>query len=141
MGLLRSYNASHELLSAVHGIQIKVPALHETWLLCIIGVGIYNIFHWNPGVIFAVSPHYIYNIFKKAGKDGWHSLGGIVLCIAGAEAMFADLGHFSQVSNRIAFTGFVYPCLVLAYMGEAAYLSQHKMDPRRSFYLTIPGKV
>ncbi|WRX28194.1 Potassium transporter - like 10 [Theobroma cacao] len=111
------------------------------WLICITGVGIYNIFHWNPHVLCAVSPHYIYNFFKRAGKDGWSSLGGIVLCITGAEALFADLGHFSPLSVRIGFTAVVYPCLVLAYMGEAAYLSKHRMNLQSSFYKAIPEAV
>ncbi|XP_066378024.1 probable potassium transporter 13 [Miscanthus floridulus] len=71
------------------------------WLGCIGSIGIYNIFKWNPTVIRALSPYYIYNFFRKAGKDGWSSLGGIVLCITGAEAMFADLGHFSKLSLRV----------------------------------------
>ncbi|KAF2309279.1 hypothetical protein GH714_001487 [Hevea brasiliensis] len=163
------------VLSAVYGIETKVPNLHENytvaiacvvlvglfalqhcgthrvgflfapillaWLLCLGGVGIYNIFHWNPGVINALSPSYIYKFFQKAGKSGWSSLGGIVLCVTGAEAMFADLGHFSQLSLRIAFTVIVYPCLVLAYMGEAAYLSMHKEDLQRSFYKAIPEVI
>ncbi|XP_021294040.1 probable potassium transporter 13 [Herrania umbratica] len=111
------------------------------WLFCISVVGIYNIIHWNPRVISALSPYYVYNFFKKTGKDGWSSLGGIVLCVTGAEAMFADLGHFSQLSIRIAFTVVVYPCLILAYMGEAAYLSKHKEDLQRSFYKSIPEVV
>ncbi|XP_007024839.2 PREDICTED: probable potassium transporter 13 [Theobroma cacao] len=111
------------------------------WLFCISVVGIYNIIHWNPRVISALSPYYVYNFFKKTGKDGWSSLGGIVLCVTGAEAMFADLGHFSQLSIRIAFTVVVYPCLILAYMGEAAYLSKHKVDLQRSFYKSIPEVV
>ncbi|CAO2826044.1 unnamed protein product [Amaranthus hypochondriacus] len=111
------------------------------WLLCVGGVGLYNILHWNPGVIRAVSPHYIYNFFKATGKVGWSSLGGVVLCITGAEAMFADLGHFSQLSLRIGFAGFVYPCLVLAYMGEAAYLSKHRKDLESSFYKAIPEPI
>ncbi|KAK9937497.1 hypothetical protein M0R45_014280 [Rubus argutus] len=163
------------VLSAVYGIKVKVPELHEdyivviaciilvslfalqhygtqrvgflfapimtAWLLSISGVGIYNIFRWNPGVICALSPHYIYNFFKRTGRAGWSSLGGIVLCLTGTEAMFADLGHFSKLSIRVAFTGLVYPCLVLAYMGEAAYLSKHKMDLHSSFYMAIPEVI
>eukprot|EP01018_Ginkgo_biloba_P013751 Gb_08428 [translate_table: standard] len=112
-----------------------------TWLICISGIGIYNIIHWNPKVFRAVSPYYMYNFFRKTGVDGWVSLGGIILCITGAEAMFADLGHFSQFSIKIAFTGLVYPCLILAYMGEAAYLSKHKEDLQSSFYRAIPEAV
>ncbi|KAE8674196.1 putative potassium transporter 13 [Hibiscus syriacus] len=111
------------------------------WLFCISTVGVYNTIYWNPHVVRALSPYYVYNFFKKAGKDGWSSLGGVVLCITGAEAMFADLGHFSQLSIRLAFTVVVYPCLVLAYMGEAAYLSKNKEDLQKSFYKSIPEAV
>ncbi|GLJ47993.1 hypothetical protein SUGI_1013460 [Cryptomeria japonica] len=111
------------------------------WLICISSIGVYNIIHWNPKVFRAISPVYMYNLLKKSKKVGWESLGGIVLCITGAEAMFADLGHFSQSSIKIAFTGFVYPCLVLAYMGEAAYLCKHPHDLHRSFYRSVPEAV
>lgn len=111
------------------------------WLLCVGGVGLYNVVHWNPGVIRATSPYYIYNFFRITGKAGWSSLGGVVLCITGAEAMFADLGHFTQCSLRMAFAGFVYPCLLLAYMGEAAYLSKHREDLQSSFYKAIPEPI
>ncbi|XP_059063844.1 potassium transporter 1 isoform X2 [Cryptomeria japonica] len=112
-----------------------------TWLICISGVGIYNIIHWNPKIFRAISPYYMYKLLKKTGMEGWVSLGGVVLCITGAETMFADLGHFSQLSIKMAFTGLVYPCLILAYMGEAAFLSKHKWDLQRSFYKAIPEAV
>eukprot|EP01018_Ginkgo_biloba_P003901 Gb_35809 [translate_table: standard] len=111
------------------------------WLICISGIGIYNIIRWNPKVFRALSPYYMYNFLEKTKVDGWESLGGIVLCITGAEAMFADLGHFSQLSIKVAFTGLVYPCLILAYMGQAAFLSKHPHDIQRSFYTSIPEAV
>ncbi|GFY88305.1 K+ uptake permease 6 [Actinidia rufa] len=61
-----------------------------------------------------------------------------------SEAMFADLGHFSQLSIKIAFTSVVYPSLILAYMGQAAYLSQHHVienDYRIGFYVSVPEKL
>ncbi|XP_058219240.1 probable potassium transporter 13 [Rhododendron vialii] len=124
-----------------HRVGCLFAPIMISWLLCISGVGIYNIIHWNPRVIYALSPHYTFNFFKQAGKDGWYSLGGVVLCITGAEAMFADLGHFSQSSLRIAFMLVVYPCLVLAYMGEAAYLSQNRIDLQSSFFNAIPERI
>ncbi|GFS45094.1 potassium transporter family protein [Actinidia rufa] len=72
------------------------------------------------------------------------SLGGILLCITGSEAMFADLGHFSQLSIQIAFTFVVYPSLILAYMGQAAYLSKHhniESYYRIGFYVSVPEKI
>ncbi|GMJ03652.1 K+ uptake permease 6 [Hibiscus trionum] len=114
------------------------------WLLCISGIGLYNIIHWDPHVYRALSPYYMYKFLRKTQRGGWMSLGGILLCITGSEAMFADLGHFSQLSIKIAFTSFVYPSLVLAYMGQAAYLSRHHViesDYRIGFYVSVPEKL
>ncbi|CAL5396149.1 unnamed protein product [Camellia sinensis] len=114
------------------------------WLLCISAIGVYNIFHWNPHVYQALSPHYMYKFLKKTQRGGWMSLGGILLCITGSEAMFADLGHFSQLSIQIAFTSVVYPSLILAYMGQAAYLSQHHVinnNYQIGFYVSVPEKL
>nr|XP_027097617.1 potassium transporter 6-like [Coffea arabica] len=115
-----------------------------TWLLCISSIGLYNIFYWNPRVYQALSPYYMYKFLKKTQRGGWMSLGGILLCITGSEAMFADLGHFSQLSIQIAFTTMVYPSLILAYMGQAAYLSQHHIiqnDYHIGFYVSVPEKL
>ncbi|CAN1852792.1 Potassium transporter 6 [Linum perenne] len=114
------------------------------WLLCISAIGIYNIFYWNPQVYQALSPYYMYKFLKKTQRGGWMSLGGILLCITGSEAMFADLGHFSQLSIKIAFTSLVYPSLILAYMGQAAYLSAHHVmenDYQIGFYVSVPDKL
>eukprot|EP00250_Pteridium_aquilinum_P019265 c24371_g1_i1 orf=476-2827(-) len=111
------------------------------WLFCISSIGFYNIFKWNPGVFKALSPYYMYKYLKKTQIDGWFSLGGVLLCITGAEAMYADLGHFSQCSIKLAFTCAVYPCLIVAYMGQAAFLSRHPGDIERSFYMSIPKPV
>ncbi|KAK7367881.1 hypothetical protein VNO80_09901 [Phaseolus coccineus] len=114
------------------------------WLFCISTIGIYNIFHWNPHVYKALSPYYAIQLLRKTQKGGWMALGGILLCITGSEAMFADLGHFSQLSIKIAFTSVVYPSLILAYMGQAAYLSKHhdvEQDYHFGFYVSVPEKL
>ncbi|XP_072959773.1 potassium transporter 7-like [Typha angustifolia] len=111
------------------------------WLLCIGGIGLYNIIHWNPRICHALSPHYIVKFFRITGKDGWISLGGILLAITGTEAMFADLGHFTDASIRLAFVSLIYPCLVLQYMGQAAFLSKNFVEVHTSFYQSIPKPV
>ncbi|KAF7080222.1 hypothetical protein CFC21_084329 [Triticum aestivum] len=111
------------------------------WLLCISMIGLYNIIHWNHHVYRALSPYYMYQFLKKTQKGGWLSLGGILLCVTGSEAMYADLGHFSQRSIQIAFISVVYPALVLAYMGQAAYISQHHSFENSyhiGFYVSVP---
>lgn len=124
-----------------HRVAFIFAPIVIAWLLCICAVGIYNVVHWNPRVLCALSPYYAYKFFRNTGKDGWISLGGIVLCITGTEAMFADLGHFTPLSIRIAFAGFVYPCLIFSYMGQAAFLSKNISNISRSFYDSIPERV
>lgn len=110
-----------------------------TWLLCISALGLYNIFNWNPHVYKALSPYYMFKFLKKTRTRGWMSLGGILLCITGSEAMFADLGHFSYTAIQIAFTFMVYPALILQYMGQAAYLSKHHHTMHQiGFYVSVP---
>ncbi|KAJ9553443.1 hypothetical protein OSB04_017488 [Centaurea solstitialis] len=112
------------------------------WLVCMSGLGLYNILRWNPHVYEALSPYYMYKFLRKTKKQGWMSLGGILLCITGSEAMFADLGHFSYTAIQIAFTFLVYPALILGYMGQAAYLSKHhQMADNISYYVSVPGSV
>ncbi|CAD6337039.1 unnamed protein product [Miscanthus lutarioriparius] len=114
------------------------------WLLCISTIGVYNIIVWNPHIYKALSPYYMYSFIQKTQVGGWMSLGGILLCVTGSEAMYADLGHFSQSSIKIAFTMVVYPSLVLAYMGQAAYISQHHNFERNhhiGFYISVPEKI
>ncbi|KAJ7953645.1 Potassium transporter [Quillaja saponaria] len=127
-----------------HRVGFIFAPIVMTWLLCISTIGVYNIFHWNPHVYQALSPYYMFNFLRKSQKGGWMSLGGILLCITGSEAMFADLGHLSQLSIKIAFTSMVYPSLVLAYMGQAAFLSRHHVvetDYHFGFYVSVPEKL
>ncbi|KAJ7539017.1 hypothetical protein O6H91_11G073200 [Diphasiastrum complanatum] len=119
-----------------HKLAFMFAPIVLSWLFCIASIGLYNTLHWNPGVFRAVSPFYIYNFMKRTGREGWASLGGILLCIT--EAMFADLGHFSQPSIKLAFTCAVYPSLFLAYLGQAAYLTKNHTDIRSSFYKSLP---
>ncbi|XP_071734372.1 potassium transporter 2-like [Rutidosis leptorrhynchoides] len=112
------------------------------WLICISALGLYNIIWWNPHVYQALSPYYMLKFFRKTKKQGWLSLGGILLCITGSEAMFADLGHFSYAAIQIAFTFLVYPALILAYMGQAAYLSKHHQNADSiSYYVSVPESL
>lgn len=124
-----------------HKVAVMFAPIIIVWLISIFAVGLYNVIHWNPKVISAISPLYIIKYFRETGKTGWISLGGLLLCITGTEAMFADLGHFTALSIRLAFTFFVYPCLVVQYMGQAAYLSKNLDKIPNSFYDSIPEPV
>ncbi|CDP00184.1 unnamed protein product [Coffea canephora] len=116
------------------------PAL-SLWFFSLGSIGLYNLITYDITVVRAFNPAYIYLFFRKNSSRAWSALGGCVLCITGAEAMFADLGHFSVQSIQIAFTGVVFPCLLLAYMGQAAYLSRHPDSANRIFYNSVPESL
>lgn len=108
------------------------------WFFSLGSIGLYNLIKYDISVVKAINPAYIYFFFKKNSVKAWSALGGCVLCITGAEAMFADLGHFSVPSIQIAFSFVVFPCLLLAYLGQAAYLMKHPDSTSRIFYDSIP---
>ncbi|VFQ83382.1 unnamed protein product [Cuscuta campestris] len=109
------------------------------WFLTIGGIGIFNVWKYDISVLKAFSPLYIYRYLRTGRKDGWISLGGVMLSITGTEALFADLAHFPVSAIQLAFTVIVFPCLLLAYSGQAAYLMQHKHHVADAFYRSIPG--
>ncbi|XP_075478372.1 potassium transporter 5-like [Primulina tabacum] len=111
------------------------------WFLLISGIGVYNFFKHEPGVLRAFNPMYIVRYFQRNGHAAWVSLGGIVLCITGTEAMFADLGHFNLPAVQISFSGIVFPALLTAYIGQAAYLSKFPDQVKDTFYASIPDPL
>ncbi|CAI9092365.1 OLC1v1027582C1 [Oldenlandia corymbosa var. corymbosa] len=111
------------------------------WFAALVVIGIYNIAAYNPAVLKGLSPHYIIKFFKNRGKGGWEVLGAVFLCTTGAEAMFADLGHFNKRSIQMAFSFFVYPSLVVCYAGEVAFITKNPGTLSTAFYSSIPKPV
>ncbi|GAV87952.1 LOW QUALITY PROTEIN: K_trans domain-containing protein, partial [Cephalotus follicularis] len=111
------------------------------WFAFIGGIGVYNFIKYDPTVLKALYPKYIVDYFKRNKKDGWISLGGVVLAITGTEALFADVGHFTVRSIQISMCCVTYPSLVLAYVGQASYLRMHHGDVFNTFYKSIPGPL
>ncbi|XP_073010882.1 potassium transporter 26-like [Typha latifolia] len=111
------------------------------WFSSTAAIGLYNIIKWYPTIFKAVSPHYIYLFFAKNKRQGWELLGAIILCITGAEAMFADLGHFNKRAIQLAFSTVVYPSLLLGYAGQAAYMIKNPGDLSKGFYSTMPEPI
>ncbi|XP_006652815.1 probable potassium transporter 11 [Oryza brachyantha] len=111
------------------------------WFILIGSVGALNIHKYNSSVLKAYNPVYIYRYFQRRNSDSWASLGGIMLSITGTEALFADLCHFPVLAIQIAFTLIVFPCLLLAYTGQAAYIISHKDHVADAFYRSIPDSI
>jgi KUP system potassium uptake protein len=92
----------------------------------------------NPQVLLAVSPLYAIRFFAENGIAGYLVLGSAVLAITGAEALYADMGHFGRKPIRMAWFLFVLPALLLNYFGQGALLLADPSTVRNPFYLLAP---
>lgn len=110
------------------------------WLLFNLCCGIYNLALFDHSVLKAFSPHYAIQYFVRNGEQGWRSLGGLLLAFTGVEALFADLGAFSKRAIQLSWLCLAYPCLLLAYIGQAAYISQDATGEAYTnpFFNTVP---
>ncbi|XP_021720651.1 potassium transporter 7-like isoform X2 [Chenopodium quinoa] len=114
------------------------PALF-IWFCCLAGIGIHNLLKYDRDVWKAFNPIHIYFYFKRNNIEAWYALGGCLLCATGSEAMFADLCYFSVRSVQLTFVFLVFPCLLLGYLGQAAYLMQNPGDCAQAFYSSVPS--
>lgn len=78
---------------------------------------------FDAGVFKAFNPGEAFDYLIRHGEDGWRSLGGVLLAFTGVEALFADLGAFSMRAIQISWLCWCLPCLLLTYIGQAAYLA------------------
>ncbi|XP_009353493.2 potassium transporter 5-like [Pyrus x bretschneideri] len=111
------------------------------WFAFISGIGLYNLIVHDVTVLRAFNPAYFIYYFHRNGKKAWISLGGVVLCITGTEAMFADLGHFSVRAIQLSFTCCTFPALLFAYFGQAAFLTKYPDKVSDTFYASIPHVI
>ncbi|KAJ8571139.1 hypothetical protein K7X08_038111 [Anisodus acutangulus] len=114
------------------------PALF-IWFCSLGGIGIYNLIKYDSRVWKAFNPVHIYYYFKRNSTKAWYSLGGCLLCATGSEAMFADLCYFSVRSVQLTFVFLVLPCLLLGYLGQAAYLMENHADTTQAFFSSVPS--
>ncbi|KAK7302523.1 hypothetical protein RJT34_13414 [Clitoria ternatea] len=114
------------------------PALF-IWFCSLAGIGIYNLVKYDRTVLRAFNPIYIYYFFKRNSTKAWYSLGGCLLSATGSEAMFADLCYFSVRSVQLSFVFLVLPCLLLGYLGQAAYLMENHADAGQAFFSSVPS--
>ena len=108
------------------------------WLLFNAAFGIYNLVVFDHSVLKAFSPYFAGEYLVRNGTDGWKSLGGILLAFTGCEALFADLGAFSRRAIQLSWCTFCFPCLLLAYIGQAAFLSVNPMAYSNPFFNSVP---
>jgi KUP system potassium uptake protein len=107
------------------------------WFVAIAVFGVRMIVR-NPEVLWALNPWYGVRFFHTHGLQAFISLGGVVLALTGAEALYADMGHFGKRPIRLAWFGFVLPALVLNYFGQGAMLLEHPAAVDNPFFKIVP---
>lgn len=100
-------------------------------------LGIHGILH-NTAILGALNPVYAIHFFSIAPWLAFVALGGVVLCVTGAEALYADMGHFGGFPIRLAWYGLVLPTLTLNYFGQGALILNNPATAKNPFYLLAP---
>ncbi|THD68270.1 potassium transporter Kup [Phenylobacterium sp.] len=110
------------------------------WFLVLAGLGIYHIAE-DPTVFRALSPHYGIIFLIDNGFLGFVILGSVFLAVTGAEALYADMGHFGKDPIRAAWLVLVLPSLLLNYLGQGALVLHHPGAHVDPFYRMIPQAI
>ena len=92
----------------------------------------------NPAILWALSPHHALGFIFSYPGTTFIILGALVLCVTGAEALYADLGHFGKRPVRLAWFSVVMPALTLNYFGQGALLLRNPEAVKNPFYLMAP---
>jgi KUP system potassium uptake protein len=107
------------------------------WFAVLAVLGVMHI-ATNPAILWAISPHYALGFMWANPGITFIILGAVVLCVTGAEALYADLGHFGKKPIRLAWFSVVMPALVLNYFGQGALLLKNPEAVKNPFYLMAP---
>ena len=158
------------VLSAVEGIDVATPALHQyvvpltviilvvlfsaqsrgtakvaalfgpvmmVWFVAIALPGLFWIAS-DPGVLWALNPFYGVFFLMHHGMVGLYTLGAVFLAVTGAEALYADLGHFGRGPIQVAWIAIVLPSLALNYLGQGALVYANPRALENPFFLMYP---
>jgi KUP system potassium uptake protein len=134
------------ILIALFGIQPQGTArigrafgpIMALWFVTIAVLGIYGILK-HPSVLAAIYPGYGVSYLLHGGLTGFLVLGAVFLCVTGAEALYADMGHFGARPIRLAWSAVVFPSLVLNYAGQAALVLNGEPVSENIFYRLCPS--
>ena len=123
-----------------HSIGRVFGPIMVLWFVTIGGFGFYQ-FIQSPSVIKALSPTYGAAFIAHNGLHSFVIFASVILAVTGAEALYADMGHFGAKPIRFAWVGLVAPALVLCYLGQAAVVSRHPEDTENPFFSLAPNQA
>ncbi len=107
------------------------------WFLALASLGVSSIVQ-TPGIVAALNPLYALDFAFERPALAMVALGAVFLCLTGAEALYADMGHFGKVPVRIAWYALVFPSLMINYFGQGALVLRNPDAVKNPFYLLAP---
>ena len=110
------------------------------WFVVIALLGVHGIVQ-HPDVVTAINPLWGLEYLMRGGTTGFLVLGGVFLCVTGAEALYADMGHFGVGPIRLSWWAVVFPALILNYAGQAAIVLAGGSTEGNIFYRLCPGPL
>jgi len=111
--------------------------LTTIWFLVLGGLGLFHIFD-DVSILRALSPHYGVLFLIDNGFLGFVILGSVFLAVTGAEALYADMGHFGKAPIRQGWLFFVLPCLTLNYLGQGGLVLSDRAAAENPFWMMVP---
>ncbi|XYJ90580.1 potassium uptake protein [Cupriavidus necator] len=108
------------------------------WFLALAAAGIHGIARY-PAILGALSPLHALGFVTQHGFASFAVLGAVLLAFTGAEALYADMGHFGSAPIRLAWFGLVFPALALNYLGQGALIIVNAKAIENPFYLLYPS--
>ena len=108
-----------------------------TWFAVVAAMGVYGIVQ-HPGVLVGLGPTYAIAYLAHGGWTAFGLLGGVFLCVTGAEALYADMGHFGRRPIWLSWYGVVFPALIVNYAGQAAIVLNGAPTQDNIFYRLCP---
>ena len=110
------------------------------WFASIAALGLAQIIQ-EPRILLAIHPGNAYKFFAENKLHAFVVFGSVVLCLTGAEALYADLGHFGRKAIRLSWMGLVFPALLFNYFGQGALLLGHPELTVNPFYGLVPRLI
>src|SRR3989338_452432 len=107
------------------------------WFITIAVLGLSHIIQ-NPQILLSITPWYAISLFINEPTVAFLLLGSVVLAITGAEALYADMGHFGKLPIRLGWVGLIFPSLMLNYFGQGAYIIANPEGVVNPFYMMAP---
>ncbi|AMS41808.1 MULTISPECIES: potassium transporter Kup [Aminobacter] len=115
------------------GVAIVFGPITLVWFIAIGYSGVVHILD-DPEILWAVNPIYIVNFLTNQPEVSFVTIGAIFLAVTGAEALYADLGHFGRRPIVLAWLCIVFPCLLLNYVGQGAFVLSHNGTVGHPFF-------